>query len=56
MAPIERARSFIRSLPREGLQTLLLETEDGRRYQELLAITMIRQDEAKIRGSRVIQN
>jgi hypothetical protein len=51
--PIERAQRLIRSLPREGLQALLLETDAGRTYQELLAFTMIRQDEAntKHRGS-----
>jgi hypothetical protein len=51
--PIERAQRLICSLPREGLQALLLETDAGRTYQELLALKMIEQDTsaAKIRES-----
>jgi hypothetical protein len=45
-APIDRAQRLIRSLPREGLQALLLETDAGRTYQELLALTMTNQDDA----------
>jgi hypothetical protein len=44
--PIERAKRLIRSLPREGLQALLLDTDAGKTYQELLALTMINQEEA----------
>jgi hypothetical protein len=44
--PIDRAQRLIRSLPREGLQALLLETDTGRTFQELLALTMTNQDEA----------
>jgi hypothetical protein len=43
---IERAQGLLRSLSHTGLLNLLFETEAGKTYQELLALTMIKQDEA----------